>query len=1373
MKKLFGLLLALAMLAAVFTVAAFAEGAEYFYVNSASGNDASDASSADAAVKTFTHACRLAERSGAEKAYIVITNEYKFPQTVHEQNHTVPFVLTTKDETTDYAEENGAKLVFGNNLRYVMKGDTTFEDIAIEYGGTLNFVAQYNHITFGDNVVTTRSGSESSGIYIVGGWQSPDDSYDTTLDSHITVKSGSFLYVIGGSRQRGAGASGLVLTGTHYIDIQGGEIATLLGASAQHNWSHSAVITMSGGKVKSFCTGGDVSRRLNGDATVVLTGGEIGTLNVNNVVGNATVKLLGTKVENAKVSYENAEVTNLEKKANSTKTLIYDANYYTDEQIESFDGFDVKKNNAVLFVKDGASGTGLSESDPASFENAFKTATENEAIVTVIGKVTLDSLTEVAHASAVTVTGKDETSAIEVKGTYTLSGETVFDSVELIGNFNAENGMLVTTENTVANINIVGNATLVAGNIKSVTGAGKVVVNGATVETIVGGSDSASIEIHSGTVGTVKSTDTSIDNFALTVGGGSVEKVVFNNVAKTLSYTLMGGEVKAYEVSGNNVSGSLTLNEQFFNTDSLGSAAALFTKVGEKVFFLADDGNGSGATPNAPSSSLDAAYEAIGESGGTIVITAPFTIVTDYKTGTNNGKITFTSVYDGIDYAKTNDAKMLFSANFFCGGETEFKNITLKNNAHYRSIYANCHKLVLGKNITSLCDDQYNSYLSVMGGNQSAIIDATTDVTINSGIWQKVRGGTAADGSKNSTVNLVINGGEFRQTFTLGSTFSHDGDINATINGGTIYCGVYASTLGDAHHLNSNVTLTINGGTIYGNISPADPSATNKYLGTFSGTYTLNINGGDFSHATDIRGTSYVSGMTSTLNVASNVDLDKAIEGTYTFTNPIRGNGADPWIFFCDGYYYYTATAGSAVSLWKAPNIGDLKWAEQNVIFDPEDGQMWSKNLWSPEIHYYTDEEIGVGNGGWYLFLACDDGNNINHRMYVVKCLDGDNLLGRWGNPITGEVNVPQRVEAKDIKGFDDTWAAGMSEIRINGKLYMLYITETGDKRDPNLHQTINIVEMTNPWTIVGQSRVICRSEYDWEKGGYGKSAGGSYWPMVVEGSTAVYAEDGSVYIIYSGSGYWTVHYNLAQLKYIGGDPLEITSWEKKPEPILYKSDSINGCGHASYVTDTDGQGWVCYHAYTGKDTSSGRFAFVEPYFADKNGVVIANGSGHPAPIETEYTVNVNPLPLSKRISGFDKIESVAASTTTVKLTIGSTTAYINDAAHTLDAAPINRNSRTMLPVRFLANTFGIDNDGIEWNDATKTATLENATTTIVITIGAPAMTVNGESVALDSPAVIESSRTYLPVRAIANALGVSNDNISWDDATKTATLVK
>ncbi|MBQ4557223.1 MAG: copper amine oxidase N-terminal domain-containing protein [Clostridia bacterium] len=128
---------------------------------------------------------------------------------------------------------------------------------------------------------------------------------------------------------------------------------------------------------------------------------------------------------------------------------------------------------------------------------------------------------------------------------------------------------------------------------------------------------------------------------------------------------------------------------------------------------------------------------------------------------------------------------------------------------------------------------------------------------------------------------------------------------------------------------------------------------------------------------------------------------------------------------------------------------------------------------------------------------------------------------------------------------------------------------------------------------------------------------------------------------------------------------------------------------------------------------------------------------------------------------------------TEVRLTIGSKNGYINGVARPLDAAPIIKNNRTMLPVRFLANAFGVENDGIKWDAATRTATLTNDSVTIVVTIDAPTMTVNGNTVELDSPAIIENDRTYLPVRAIANALGVENDNIKWDGATSTATLVK
>ena len=127
---------------------------------------------------------------------------------------------------------------------------------------------------------------------------------------------------------------------------------------------------------------------------------------------------------------------------------------------------------------------------------------------------------------------------------------------------------------------------------------------------------------------------------------------------------------------------------------------------------------------------------------------------------------------------------------------------------------------------------------------------------------------------------------------------------------------------------------------------------------------------------------------------------------------------------------------------------------------------------------------------------------------------------------------------------------------------------------------------------------------------------------------------------------------------------------------------------------------------------------------------------------------------------------SIAASeSVVVKMTIGQNVGYINGEAHTLDAAPIIRNDRTMLPVRFVAEAFGA---AVAWDGSTATATLTRSDVEIMITIGAEFAVVDGEAVKLDSPAFIENDRTYMPVRFVAESLGAT---VEWDGTTSTATL--
>ena len=120
-----------------------------------------------------------------------------------------------------------------------------------------------------------------------------------------------------------------------------------------------------------------------------------------------------------------------------------------------------------------------------------------------------------------------------------------------------------------------------------------------------------------------------------------------------------------------------------------------------------------------------------------------------------------------------------------------------------------------------------------------------------------------------------------------------------------------------------------------------------------------------------------------------------------------------------------------------------------------------------------------------------------------------------------------------------------------------------------------------------------------------------------------------------------------------------------------------------------------------------------------------------------------------------------------IKMTIGDMNGYVNGVAKVLDAAPIIRQNRTMLPVRFVAENLGA---AVAWDGATGTATLTCGDIEVKITIGAKTATVNGEEKPLDAPAFIENSRTYLPVRFVAEALG---GEVAWDGATGTATITK
>lgn len=60
-----------------------------------------------------------------------------------------------------------------------------------------------------------------------------------------------------------------------------------------------------------------------------------------------------------------------------------------------------------------------------------------------------------------------------------------------------------------------------------------------------------------------------------------------------------------------------------------------------------------------------------------------------------------------------------------------------------------------------------------------------------------------------------------------------------------------------------------------------------------------------------------------------------------------------------------------------------------------------------------------------------------------------------------------------------------------------------------------------------------------------------------------------------------------------------------------------------------------------------------------------------------------------------------------------------------------------------------------------------------VLTIGTSSYTLNGKKETSDAVPYLKNDRSFFPLRTLGKVLGVTEENIKWDDATKTATLIK
>jgi hypothetical protein len=117
---------------------------------------------------------------------------------------------------------------------------------------------------------------------------------------------------------------------------------------------------------------------------------------------------------------------------------------------------------------------------------------------------------------------------------------------------------------------------------------------------------------------------------------------------------------------------------------------------------------------------------------------------------------------------------------------------------------------------------------------------------------------------------------------------------------------------------------------------------------------------------------------------------------------------------------------------------------------------------------------------------------------------------------------------------------------------------------------------------------------------------------------------------------------------------------------------------------------------------------------------------------------------------------------------IGSSTYSIDGNYQAMDVAPYIEHGRTYIPIRYAAESVGVASDGIIWNPTTRQVLISKGGRLVQLTVGSTVMTLNGDAIQMDAPPEITGSRVMIPVRFLAQALGI---DIEWDPAARTVTV--
>jgi GH43 family beta-xylosidase len=289
------------------------------------------------------------------------------------------------------------------------------------------------------------------------------------------------------------------------------------------------------------------------------------------------------------------------------------------------------------------------------------------------------------------------------------------------------------------------------------------------------------------------------------------------------------------------------------------------------------------------------------------------------------------------------------------------------------------------------------------------------------------------------------------------------------------------------------------------------------------------------------------------------------------FVNPIA-EGADPCVIKeGESYLWCMSENNLGVSIWVSDRPNSL--GRRHVIWRaPSEGPV-SKQVWAPELVKLDDR--------FYVYFAASDGQNRNHRTYVLQ--------SRTADPV-GEYTLHGPLYTGDSfeTGQDNIWAIDMTVLEHGGKRFALW--SGWDTADSD-RQYLYIAPMNSPIELAGSRIRMCgNDDHLWER--IEEKAG----TRGLHEAPQVLQRGGRTFVVYSCAASWLPTYKLGLLELTGDDPLDPSSWKKFPEPVFQSTEQTFGVGHGSFVRSPDEtEWWHVFHAKRDRGAGWRRTVFVQP----------------------------------------------------------------------------------------------------------------------------------------------------------------------------------